>query len=271
MKVSAYVSLVAFGSAALAGVTVRQADVITGILSDVGTKISSVESAAAAYNGNADPVVDASKTLVSTINDGVTKAKGSEELTLEGALGLQQPVKDLTDKASSLVDTLTGKREEIAKNGQCSITRTQVGDIDSASNELINAIVAKVPTEAQSIAETLVADLKAVLAKAKTNFNEANCVDSAQASSAPASSAASSSAPAASSAPASSGAAPATSKPAGSSAAAPTHGASSAAPTGTAVVPPHHTPSSPVVVPTAAAGALVAPGLLAMGVAAALL
>lgn len=276
MKVSAYLSAALFGTAALSAVAPRQVSVITGVLSDVQDSIGKVDSAVNAYNGgDSSPVVDAGKSLVSTINDGNSKASGVSELSLEDALSLQAPVKSLTSKAQTLVDDLTSKRSVIAENGECATTRTLVGDIDSSSNTLINTIVGKVPQDAQSIAESLVADLKAVLAKAKDNFSEANCVDSK--------------APASSSAAAGSSAAPT-----GASSAAPTGGASSAAPTSAAptatggyptgkptggagsssvVVVPTGTPtqSGIVTVPTGAAGALLPPAAIAVGLAVALL
>ncbi|KAK0384871.1 hypothetical protein NLU13_7349 [Sarocladium strictum] len=298
MRVSVCVSAAVFSTAAFSAITpfnvARQADVITGVLSGVGEKITAVDSAVTAYDGSdAEPVLDAGKTLVSTINSGVATAKASEDLTLEGSLALQDPVKDLTDKASSLVDNLTGKRSLIAEKRQCATTRAVVNDIDAASNELIDTIVAKVPQEAQGIAQTLVSDLQAVLAKAKTNFNEQNCVDaaaapsqsSAQSSAQPSTSAQPSGKP--SEAPAATTTAKPVEQPSGTvaptakpSSAQLTYGASSAhgeVPSGspTAVVPPPPahtgTPTGPVVVPTAGAGALLPPCLVAVGVAVAML
>lgn len=181
MKVSASISIAVFSTAALSGlapIKARQIDVITSILESVGEGIEGVDSAATAYDGSdSSGLISASEDLVSTINEGTTTAEGSEDLDLEGALGLTGPVEELTDQATALVDNLTSKRDLIAENGECGTTREQVSNINTASNELIDAVISKVPEAAQDIAEGLAADLRAVLEEAQENFSEANCVD----------------------------------------------------------------------------------------------
>lgn len=159
--------------------TERDVATITNVLGDVGSGIDDLDSAVQSYDGSdSTAVVDASKALLSTIQGGKTTVDGSGDLTLADALGLQSPVKDLTDKARNLSDNLQGKKDAIQGAGECSTTRKLVTDINEASKDLINAVISKVPSDAQPIAEGLASDLRKVLDDLQSAFSETGCVDS---------------------------------------------------------------------------------------------
>jgi hypothetical protein len=166
---------ISLATAVLATSAYAQIDVVQGVLDDVKSGIGSVGTAVQGFNGESGPLIDASEALVGTLTDGKTTVDGSSDLSLEDALGLQDPVKDLTTAAQSLVDELKAKKSAIAEGGFCDETREQITNINTASNSLIDAVVAKVPSAAQPIAEGLVADLKSVLQEAQDEFSEANC------------------------------------------------------------------------------------------------
>ncbi|KAF4456628.1 cell wall protein [Fusarium austroafricanum] len=155
----------------------RDLATVTGVLNDVGSGIDGLDSAVKAFKGNSDPVVDAAEKLVSVINAGKTKVDKSDDLSLSDALGLQDPVKDLTKKAETLTDDLKAKRPQIQEAGLCGTTRTQISDINTASKKLIASVVSKVPKAAQGIAENLASGLTDVLNEAQDAFSEKNCVD----------------------------------------------------------------------------------------------
>ncbi|KAF5603300.1 cell wall protein [Fusarium pseudocircinatum] len=155
----------------------RDLATITGVLNDVGSGIDDLDSAVKAFKGDSDPVVDAAESLVSVINDGKTKVDKSDDLSLSDALGLQDPVKDLTKQAETLTDDLKAKKPQLQEAGLCGTTRAQISNINDASKKLIASVVSKVPEAAQGIAEDLASGLTDVLNDAQDAFSEKNCVD----------------------------------------------------------------------------------------------
>lgn len=146
------------------------------VLDNVDTGLKNLDTVVKAYtSGPGTSVINSANQLVTTINTGKTTIDGQPQLSLSEALALQDPVEVLTASAKTLVDDLTAKRPLFISNNLCTTSRDLVGKISTAANSLINAVVAKVPSAAQGIAERLVRDLRAELARAQTNFNAANC------------------------------------------------------------------------------------------------
>ncbi|KAF1734237.1 Cell wall mannoprotein 1 [Beauveria bassiana] len=248
----------------------RDADTVISILGDVKKNLEALDSSVKSYSGDQAPLLKASNDVVSALTDGKTKVDGSDELDLNGAIKLTEPVQDLTKSGEALTSGLKEFRPTVEKEGACTIFRTQVGSVNDASQALIKSVIAKVPEEAQSIASQLVAGLTKVLQEAVDVFSESNCKDSGNAGSS-----------STGSAPASSSAA-ATSSAAGSSSAAPTGAASSsvtsapyptssAVSTGTGAASSSGAASSDFPVVTAGAAAIAPLGAAALAAAAMLL
>lgn len=199
----------------------RDASTITAILSDVKKNLETLDSAVKSYSGDKAPLLKASNDLITTLKDGKTKADASSQLDLNDAVTLTGPVQDLTKTGQGLADDLKAFKSTIEKEGQCVLVRTQVNDVNDASQALIKAVVAKVPQEAQGIASQLSAPLVKVLQDTVDQFSEQNCKDSASPGGGSSSTGGSAPGSTASSTPTSS---------AGSSSAAPTGSASTTAP-----------------------------------------
>ncbi|KGQ09568.1 hypothetical protein BBAD15_g5079 [Beauveria bassiana D1-5] len=249
----------------------RDADTVISILGDVKKNLEALDSSVKSYSGDQAPLLKASNDVVSALTDGKTKVDGSDELDLNGAIKLTEPVQDLTKSGEALTSGLKEFRPTVEKEGACTIFRTQVGSVNDASQALIKSVIAKVPEEAQSIASQLVAGLTKVLQEAVDVFSESNCKDSGNAGSS-----------STGSAPASSSAAATSSAAAGSSSAAPTGAASSSATsapyptssalsTGTGAASSSGAASSDFPVVTAGAAAIAPLGAAALAAAAMLL
>lgn len=156
----------------------RDASTVTGILSTVKKNLESLDSAVKSYSGDKAPLLKASNTLISTLKDGKTKVDASSELSLDDAVTLTGPVKDLTKTGQGLADDLKAFKSTVEKEGECELVRTQVGNVNDASQALIKAVVGKVPEEAQQIAQQLSAGLVKVLQDSVSEFSEQNCKDS---------------------------------------------------------------------------------------------
>src|SRR5690349_13214752 len=110
------------------GVYERDLPLITGIITNVGNGLDTLDGAVKSFSGDSKPVEDASAALVATLKDGKTKVDASGDLTLGDALGLQDPVKSLQTKGETLLTDLKARKADIEKYNLCDITRQQVTD-----------------------------------------------------------------------------------------------------------------------------------------------
>ncbi|OAA57814.1 cell wall galactomannoprotein Mp2/allergen F17-like protein [Cordyceps fumosorosea ARSEF 2679] len=250
----------------------RDAATVTSILGDVKKDLEALDSTVKSYSGDKAPLLKASNDLITTLKDGKTKVDASAELSLNDAVTLTSPVQDLTKSGEALTTDLKAFRPTIEKEGECVLVRTQVGNVNDASQALIKAVIAKVPQEAQTIASQLVAGLTQVLQDSVSEFSEDNCKNSgggggdspsSSASAAPSSSAAGGESSSAAAKPTSAASTAASSTPAATTA------APSATGTGAATTSSGPVSTAPPVVAGAAA---IAPlGAAAFAVAALLL
>lgn len=246
-------------------VLARDVATITGAVNAVGQGLEKLDTAVEGFAADAKPVQAAADELIATLKESKAKVEGSDKLTLADALGLQEPIKGLQAKSEALLADLKKCKPEIERGGFCGLVRDSIGSVSAGSLALIKAVVDKVPTEAQPVAEGLAGGLKKVLKQADAEFSQDKCKSSGGGGDKKksSSSAAEPSSPATSAEP---------SAPASSGATYPVTGGSSelpSQPTGTGV-PTSAVTSQPAVV--TAGAALVAPaGALAMAIAAVML
>lgn len=160
---------------ASASVVRRDLATIQSVLSGVGTDLVGLDTATKGFNGDPSDLLDASNKLIQDLKDGDAKVQPLPALTLNDALGLTGPAKDLQTKGDALLASIKGKKDALAAAGLCDVTFLQVKDINTASQALIKTVVSKVPPAAQSIAQSLVAPLQKDLADAQDLFSPANC------------------------------------------------------------------------------------------------
>lgn len=172
----------------------RDLPTITTVINSVGDKINALDAAASSYDGgDATAFQKAGTDLETAISDGVTTVQGTSDLTLNDAIGLQSQVTTLQSSAEKLVADLAGKKAQIEGAGLCDTVRGQSTRLNDLSKQLIDAITAKVPTAAQSIASQLTAGFTATLQQNQANFADGNCTNAGGGSGGGASSASSSS------------------------------------------------------------------------------
>lgn len=156
----------------------RDLATIQSVLNGVGTDLVGLDTATKGFNGDPSDLLDASNKLIQDLKDGDAKVQPLPALTLNDALGLTGPAKDLQTKGDALLASIKGKKDALAAAGLCDVTFLQVKDINTASQALIKTVVSKVPAAAQSIAQSLVAPLQKDLADAQDLFSPANCQNS---------------------------------------------------------------------------------------------
>ncbi|KID99918.1 cell wall protein, partial [Metarhizium majus ARSEF 297] len=241
-----FLALTTLASGAYAGVLVqRDLATIQAAMTSTGQGLDGLDTAIKGFSGDPAPVLAASNSLIQALKDGKAKIDPSSDLTLADALGLQAPASDLQKKGDALLADLKAAVPTIEKAGMCEVTFTQTSDLNTAAKALIDSVVSKVPTAAQSIAQGIVAGLLKDLQDAQDAVGPANCKSSgtppASSSAAPP---ATSEAPPSSSAapPATSEAPPATSAPPATTQAPP---ATTEAPPATTEAPPATTEAPP--------------------------
>lgn len=157
----------------------RDLPTVTSVIAKVDSGIKALDTAVQAFSGSDSDVSSAGDALVSTIKAGTTTVDGSDDLSLADALGLQGAVTTLQGDANSLVASLSAKKSAFEDAGLCASIRQQTTDISSASSDLIDAIVSKVPEAAQGIAKDLASGILKALAQAQSDFAEGSCTDKA--------------------------------------------------------------------------------------------
>jgi hypothetical protein len=155
----------------------RDLATIQGVIGDVSTKLTALNSAAQSFSGDASALTSASSDLSSTIKSGTSTVQATDQLTLTDAVSLQSTVGTLQTNAQTLVDNLASKKSAIEQAGLCDIILTQSQGLSTDSQALIDAVVSKVPQEAQSIAQGLVAGFTSTLQQNQANFAQGNCTN----------------------------------------------------------------------------------------------
>lgn len=155
----------------------RDLATIQGVIGDVSTKLTALNDAASSFSGDAGALTSASSDLSNTIKTGTTTVQGTDTLTLTDAVSLQSTVQGLQGNAQTLVDNLASKKSAIEQAGLCDTVLQQSQGLSTDSQSLIDAVVSKVPQEAQSIAQGLVAGFTSTLQQNQANFAQGNCTN----------------------------------------------------------------------------------------------
>lgn len=176
MKYTTPIALLAVSAQAYV-VEIRDVATIKGVLLNVQNGVDNLDAVGKAFDGNIQPVLDASNALITTVNEGKSTVDGSSNLSLGEALQLLGPVGTLKDHAQTLSDDLLARRAQVQQAKGCDLTRTQIGGIKDSSKGLIASIVSKVPDAAKNIANQQASQFTDILQKAEDNFAGSNCVD----------------------------------------------------------------------------------------------
>ncbi|KAF2758208.1 hypothetical protein EJ05DRAFT_486258 [Pseudovirgaria hyperparasitica] len=128
---------------------------ISGVISDVQSKTSSLKSAIDAYQGTGQTasVQNAQDALLNSINTGNSKVAASSSVTLAQAYQIGNQVDDLTDVVNASVDSALNKKSAFVAAGDAGKVKKGFNDLKSAANTLGSTIKSKVPSSAQNLAQ----------------------------------------------------------------------------------------------------------------------
>jgi hypothetical protein len=159
----------------------RDVATISQVITDVGTGITSLDTAVKAFSASDSASLttlnSAASMIVQTLKDGTSKIQATANISLNDAITLQSQTTGLQSTGQSLVSDLTSKKSEVEKAGLCEIVRQQVTGVSDNTKSLIDAIVSKIPEAAQAIAGQQTAGFTTALQSIQGVYAEGNCTN----------------------------------------------------------------------------------------------
>lgn len=150
---------------------------INGALSAIQNSTDDLAAVVKTFDGNLQPVFEASNTLITIVNNGTTIVDDSRSLAYSDVVKLRPQVHGLKDHAQILSDDLLAKRSEIQKAKGCDFTRVQIQNVKNASNVLIEALINKIVPVLKGLAKKEAQGFTEILQKTEDDFSGSNCVD----------------------------------------------------------------------------------------------
>ncbi|KAL8285064.1 hypothetical protein RB600_009484 [Gaeumannomyces tritici] len=161
--------LLATGLAAPVSLTKRDLATIQGALKQVEDGLGKVKTAAQGLDGNdinsGTPILSASDALSKTIKQATADIQGSQELSLQDALSLQQSSSALITAAQDTVTALAGKKAALDQLGVTQVAVTTLKQQKTDSTAFGKVLVSKVPAIGQGIAQQSVDQIGQALDK----------------------------------------------------------------------------------------------------------
>jgi len=147
--------ILALALGAQASLVERDLATIQKVLSDISSQVNSLDTAVKAFSGDAQPLISASTTLLSTIQSGTSTVQKQDVLSLLDASTVAQSVTTLNSSVAAVVSDLISKKAALAAAGFGGAILTSLQDQKSASQALATALTSKVPTTLQAVASEL--------------------------------------------------------------------------------------------------------------------
>lgn len=150
---------------------------IVNALSNVDSETQTLQSIVEDWSGgllSSIPIVTQSAHVLSAIHDGTDTAENSDPLTTDEALSIATAVSTLATTVNGTMTALINKHGDFKHLLLAPIVLLDLKAQKSASDEMSSAIIAKVPTALQAIAQNLAAPIDASFAQAIDVFSVSN-------------------------------------------------------------------------------------------------
>jgi hypothetical protein len=138
----------------------RDLPTITGAFNSIGSAVVILDNSVKALVPNGDvaseiaDLTDKSNGVISAINTATTTVSGTSAVSLIDALTLVSASNTLVNQVQNTVNDLISAKSIIDAANEDQFVLDQLNAIKTAANSFIAAVVSKVPTIAQSIAQT---------------------------------------------------------------------------------------------------------------------
>jgi hypothetical protein len=170
MKFSLPIVSMVLGAASGTMLFERDLATIQNVLSTVSKAVDSLDSAVKSFSGEPGPLTDASTSLLSALNGGVSTVKGTSSLSQNDALSVASYVQGLNTSVATVVSDLISKKSAIVSAGYGPTVLQQLQQQKTASDSLADAITSKTPEALQSVAKQLTAGIDTSLQSAIDAF-----------------------------------------------------------------------------------------------------
>ncbi|CAK7275472.1 hypothetical protein SEPCBS119000_006710 [Sporothrix epigloea] len=165
------------GGLACATLVAGDGATIFDALSNVHSETKELQSKVENWNGDllgAVPIATQSEYVLSSINDATDTAKDSQPLTAKEALDIASAVTTLATSVNGTMTAIINAYDDFKHLYIASIVLSNLETQKSASSEMSNAIIEKVPTPLQAIARKLAAPVDASFDQAIDVFSSSN-------------------------------------------------------------------------------------------------
>jgi hypothetical protein len=153
----------------------RDLDTITSVFSNIGDILGKLNTDVTAFDGKAQSIAAIqtdSDDVLKAIKSGTSSIQSTDPLSTTDAVQLQPIVKKLQGQIDTTIKNLVAKKSDLVSAGVGQIVEQTLIDQQTASEELSNTVVSKVPKSLQSIAKSLSSGISDSLQKGIDAFKD---------------------------------------------------------------------------------------------------
>jgi hypothetical protein len=135
----------------------RDLTTVNDAFADITAKTTALGTAVTAYTqgGSAQPLIQATDTLLAAIKSQTTKVAATTPLTTDEALGVASGVTGLNATVNGVIDSLISKKAALVADGQAGTIYQGLVDQKAAADAFAAAVTAKTPDEIKPVADEL--------------------------------------------------------------------------------------------------------------------
>jgi len=165
MKFSNIVSVAILGLGVSGTLVRRDLTTINNVLSTIADQLSKLDSAVTAFSDDVGPLKSANDQVLSTLKSGTSTISGTSSLSETDAVGVAGSVQSLETSVKKAVTDLISKKSAIVAAGAGGTILQALQDQSTASQALAKALTSKVPTDLQTVAASLSANIQTDIQK----------------------------------------------------------------------------------------------------------
>jgi hypothetical protein len=143
---------------------------IGGALDTLDAAVAGLSDGANVAAATAD-VKSKSSGVAAAIQQATSNIKAGAALSIVEAANILAPSKVLLGKTKKVIDDLIAKKAIITKAGQAGTVKEQLGNQQTVANDLVAAIISKVPAATQAIAKNQAGEISKEIARGLAAFS----------------------------------------------------------------------------------------------------
>ncbi|KAM3430037.1 hypothetical protein NHJ13734_007920 [Beauveria thailandica] len=157
----------------------RDLATVTSVLADVKTGFNNLQAAAAAFNGDPEPLKKEAASVISKVESGTVAIQNMTPLTVNECLSLVGPSNDLAKQGEALSTELQNRLGDVETAKECNTVRDFLNKGVTDAGALVAGLKAKSPTAVQGVVQTQGDKIVKPLKEAQAAFADGKCTDAA--------------------------------------------------------------------------------------------